>query len=89
MGAEVVHGEAWRWRIVYELVFAGGMDGVPVDSKPSVSHPLRHWNPGMSTISSECSSLVSRSDLGLHDGCAYLPLLHCLTLIDSLAYLQR
>jgi hypothetical protein len=87
VGAEVVHGEAWRWSMVYELVFAGGMDGVPVDSEPSVSPPLRHWNLGRSTISSECCSLVSRSDLGLHDGCAYSPLLHFLTLIDSVAYL--
>jgi len=59
----VVHGEAWR--MVYKLIPAGEMDGVPVESEPSVSPPIHHWNPGVSTISSECCFPVSRNDLGL------------------------
>lgn len=33
--AGVVRREAWGWRIAYELVFAGGVDGEPTDSEPS------------------------------------------------------
>ena len=42
VAAEVMHGETWRWRMMYDLVFAGGMGGVPADSEPSVSPPLLH-----------------------------------------------